>query len=46
MEDFIQITYQGIKSTNVTIDIEKDNEKLAPFNTLSFCNKIPGIFDN
>lgn len=27
------------------MDIELDNERLAPFNTLSSNNKIPGIYN-
>ena len=42
MGDYIHLTFSG-KMTPQNFDIELDNERLAPFNTLSNNNKIPGI---
>ncbi|CAD8075134.1 unnamed protein product [Paramecium sonneborni] len=41
MGDYIHLTFSG-KMAPQNMDIELDNEKLAPFNTLSNNNKIPG----
>ncbi|CAD8161247.1 unnamed protein product [Paramecium octaurelia] len=41
MGDYIHLTFSG-KMAPQNMDIELDNERLAPFNTLSNNNKIPG----
>ena len=41
MGDYIHLSFSG-KMAPHSIDIELDNERLAPFNTLSSNNKIPG----
>ncbi|CAD8154340.1 unnamed protein product [Paramecium pentaurelia] len=45
MGDYVHLTFSG-KMTPQNIDIELDNERLAPFNTLSSNNKIPGYNNN
>ncbi|CAD8072236.1 unnamed protein product [Paramecium sonneborni] len=45
MADYIHLTFSG-KMAPQSIDVELDNERLAPFNTLSSNNKIPGYNNN
>lgn len=42
MADYIHLTF-NTKNSPLNLDIEIDSEKLAPFNTLSANNRIPGI---